>query len=83
MSRKASKQAVTVEAAGPATLTLKYGPPPTGAIDAGPVTAYRTFSFAPGLVVNCLDGGDVELSYVGGGPVTFDDGIILRWGRKR
>ncbi len=29
-----------------------------------------------------LDGGDVEVS-IKGEPISFEDGIVLRWGRKR
>ena len=34
------------------------------------------------VVARCLDDGDVQLT-VNDQPVVFDDGIILRWARRR
>lgn len=43
---------------------------------------YRAYTVGDDVTVLCLDGGDVEVVQ-DGTPVTLDDGIILRWGRRR
>jgi len=89
MSKK--KPAVTVESGGPPDLRETPGAVPTTAIDAGGGSHYKTFAALfevpegqKGVVVaaRLLEGGDVELT-ANGNRFSFEDGIILRWGRKR